>query len=107
MAARIIAVAQQKGGAGKTTIATHLAVAWADGGRRVGLIDTDPQRSLGMWYGLRRERRADGDGSAFETAESWKLHTAVDTETAAGRRVRSGRSAASCGASGRRWPEAA
>lgn len=78
MAARIIAVAQQKGGAGKTTIAAHLAVAWAGGGRRVGLIDIDPQQSLSMWHGLRQARRDGGAEVAFETAESWKLRSALD-----------------------------
>lgn len=49
----IITVAQQKGGAGKTTVAAHLAVALADSGKKIGLIDGDPQGSLTCWY---RER---------------------------------------------------
>jgi len=47
MAATVITVAQQKGGAGKTTLAAHLAVAWSAMGWRVALIDVDPQGSLG------------------------------------------------------------
>jgi len=35
MSARIITIAQQKGGAGKTTLAAHLAVAWAKAGRHM------------------------------------------------------------------------
>ena len=55
MAAKIITIAQQKGGAGKTTLAAHLALAWA-GSCRVAVIDIDPQASLATWFGLRRER---------------------------------------------------
>lgn len=50
-----ITFAQQKGGAGKTTVLAHLAVAWAAAGRRVALIDLDPQRSLTRWHGLRAD----------------------------------------------------
>ena len=49
MSAQIITVAQHKGGAGKTTLAAHLAVSWAEA-RRVALLDTDVQGSLGAWY---------------------------------------------------------
>jgi chromosome partitioning protein len=48
-----ITFAQQKGGAGKTTLLAHLAAAWAEAGRKVAVIDLDPQRSLTRWAGLR------------------------------------------------------
>ena len=50
----IIAVVNQKGGAGKTTLAVHLAVALHDAGRRVALVDNDPQQSAARWL-LRAE----------------------------------------------------
>lgn len=52
---KIITIAQQKGGAGKTTLAAHLALAWAESGR-VAIIDIDPQASLATWFRRRRER---------------------------------------------------
>lgn len=54
MAGTVITIAQQKGGAGKTTLAAHLALAWA-AGRRVAIIDIDPQGSLAAWFVLRRK----------------------------------------------------
>lgn len=49
---RVLALLSQKGGSGKTTLATHLAVAFG-GGRRVVLVDTDPQRSAAAWWRAR------------------------------------------------------
>lgn len=53
MVAQIVTIAQQKGGAGKTTTAAHLAVAWAQYGLNVAILDIDPQGSLTHWYELR------------------------------------------------------
>lgn len=70
MGGKVIAVAQQKGGAGKTTIAVNLAVAFAQAGARVSLLDTDPQGSLGRWFMARREKLGE-PGMEFSTSSAW------------------------------------
>jgi chromosome partitioning protein len=52
---KVIAVASQKGGSGKTTLAGHLAVqAERAGYGPVALVDTDPQGSLAEWWNVRQ-----------------------------------------------------
>lgn len=74
MTATTIVVAQRKGGAGKTTLAAHLGVAWAAMGYAVALIDTDPQGSLTRWHQRREARQVDGRTDlGFAATTGWRV----------------------------------
>ncbi|MEM9971690.1 MAG: ParA family partition ATPase [Pseudomonadota bacterium] len=76
MAGTVLTVAQQKGGAGKTTLAVNLAVAFRQMDKRVSLLDTDPQGSLGRWFMTRRD--AGRDDLEFSTASAWGVSYEID-----------------------------
>lgn len=59
----VIAVCNQKGGVGKTTTVASLGVVFSRQGRRVHLVDADPQASLSR----RGFQHADGDGLLYES----------------------------------------
>lgn len=92
---KTVAVISQKGGAGKSTVALHLAVAAERAGKSAAIIDLDPQASAAGWSDL-REAEAPVVSSAQATrlpqllaaakahgAKLLVLDTAPHSETAA------------------------
>jgi chromosome partitioning protein len=73
----VVAVAQRKGGAGKSTVAATLATTLAAAGRRVALLDIDPQQSLGRWNTL-REGQAKATPLTFESPAGWRIPATLD-----------------------------
>jgi len=73
----VIAIAQRKGGAGKSTVAANLATALAESGHRVGLLDIDPQRSLARWDQQRGASKK-AHRLHFEAPTGWRLPATLE-----------------------------
>lgn len=71
---RTIAIVNQKGGSGKTTTAVNLAATLAEAGRKVLIIDLDPQASASMWYGFKDK----GKGLFDVLTEDAKLEDVIE-----------------------------
>jgi chromosome partitioning protein len=76
---KVIAVISQKGGAGKTTLALHLAVAAEQDGRQTAVIDLDPQASATSWSDSR-----DVETPAVVSAQASRLSQVLKAAEQAG-----------------------
>lgn len=76
---KVLGLLSRKGGVGKSTLALHLAVLAQAGGKRVLLVDLDPQGSAAAWWQAR-----EGDTPELEATEPGNLAALLDTARAAG-----------------------
>ena len=75
---RVLVVANQKGGVGKTTTAINLGTALAAVGEPTLVIDIDPQGSLSYWHGIREEKLGEGyTGLVFNALSGWRVGSEV------------------------------
>jgi chromosome partitioning protein len=68
----ILTIAQQKGGAGKTTLAAQLATAFLAMRKSVATIDIDPQGSLTRWAEVRTQLLGDSNKLVHVQATGWR-----------------------------------
>src|SRR5271155_4898183 len=76
---KTIAILSQKGGAGKTTLALHLAVAAERRNVSVAVLDLDPQASAAEWSDSRA-----GDSPSVTSIQASRLRRALDVAASAG-----------------------
>lgn len=70
---RIVAVVSAKGGVGKTTLTANLSAALSAAGRRVVVVDLDPQNALRLHFGVSPDL-IDGVARATLAAQRWSGH---------------------------------
>ena len=74
----VVTVAQQKGGAGKTTLVIQLATALRAAGRQVAMVDIDPQGSLSDWMKRREHRPQPAPDLRLSMVGGWRLGVEVE-----------------------------
>jgi len=75
---QIITIAQQKGGAGKTTLAIHITTALLQMGHKVAAFDIDPQASLSHWFAQRVQKFGDDlTGVKLIKTSGWKINSEI------------------------------
>lgn len=75
---KTITIAQQKGGAGKTTLAVQLATAFLAAGKKVATVDIDPQASLTQWFTVRSQNLRNKNLLLHTPVTGWRLQAEVD-----------------------------
>ena len=73
-----VAIVSQKGGAGKTTLAIHLAAAAQDAGHVSLIVDTDPQATASQWGHWRQDRAPEVIDCGAPTLLARKIAQASD-----------------------------
>ncbi len=73
MAGIIFTIAQQKGGAGKTTLAAQLATAFLATGTKVATLDVDPQGSLTLWAAARMANLGEKNKLVHTQVQGYRL----------------------------------
>ena len=73
----VIAIAQRKGGAGKSTLACQLAAALSEAEYSIGGIDLDEQGSFSNWATLRQKTLGEKNNLLVKACKEYELRTAL------------------------------